>query len=456
MNVIIIIVDSFRRDHCGFHGNDWIHTPRLDELAGQSVIFESAFPESLPTLPVRRALHTGLRTFPFRDWVPEKGEGVHSAGWQRIPEDQVTLAEVLRQAGYRTGFITDTYHQFKPSRNYHRGFDQFIFIRGQERDRWRSKSVIKESDLAGLMDEAYWESEDAMLIQYFANAKERRCEEDWLAPQVFRTGMQWLEEHRADEQFFLVIDSFDPHEPWDPPQYYTDLYYPDFEGREFITPKYGKRDYLSDDELRYMRAVYAGECTMVDKWVGHFVDKLDGIGRAGDTLLFFVSDHGHALGEHDIIGKVPWAMYPELVDIPLLMRHPDGGRAGQRVEDFVYNFDIVSTVYEMLDIEPPQPVDGVNLRQVAAGEPSGRQWVTCGFNDYVYCRDRQWAYIAHNDGEDARLWHIAEDPDWRDNVAADHPEKCREMFQRVLEDAGGPLPDYANLRSSLAGDWYRA
>ncbi len=72
MNFVLIILDSLRRDHCGFHGNEWIHTPNLDALAGQSVIFESAFPESLPTLPVRRALHTGHRTFPSATGSPRK------------------------------------------------------------------------------------------------------------------------------------------------------------------------------------------------------------------------------------------------------------------------------------------------------------------------------------------------------------------------------------------------
>ncbi len=456
MNVIVVIVDSLRRDHCGFHSNDWIHTPSLDGLAAQSVIFDSAFPESLPTLPVRRALHTGLRTFPLRDWVVEKGDWVSVMGWQRIPEDQVTLAEVLQHEGYQTGFITDTYHQFKPSRNYQRGFDQFIWIRGQEWDRWRSISVVANADRAGLMSKEYWATEGGRsLTQYLTNRKERKCEEDWFAPQVFRAGMRWLEEHQRDEQFFLLLDSFDPHEPWDPPQYYTDLYYPDFTGRKFITPIYGPRDYLSDDELRYMRALYAGECTMVDRWLGLFLEKLEEVGRAGDTLVFLVSDHGHALGEHGIIGKVAWAMYPELVDIPMLMRHPTGTHAGQRVTDFVYNVDIVSTIYALLGIDPPMPVDGVDLWSVAEGTPSGRQWVTCAFNDYVYCRDREWVYIAHNDAQEARLWHIAEDPDWRQDVAAEYPDKCQEMFARVLADAGGALPDYADRRSSSASQWYK-
>ena len=105
MNAILVILDSLRKDHIGAYGNDWIETPNLDALAKDSFRFIRAYPESLPTLCARRAIHTGLRTWPFRDLVTLPGETFQPAGWQPIPEVQTTLAETLSTAGYSTAMV---------------------------------------------------------------------------------------------------------------------------------------------------------------------------------------------------------------------------------------------------------------------------------------------------------------------------------------------------------------
>src|SRR3712207_535879 len=96
-NVVLVIMDSLRKDHIGAYGNSWIKTPNLDALAKESLRFTRAYPESIPTICARRAIHTGLRTWPFKDWQPPKGEDIVLPGWQPIPEGQTTLAEILKQ-----------------------------------------------------------------------------------------------------------------------------------------------------------------------------------------------------------------------------------------------------------------------------------------------------------------------------------------------------------------------
>src|SRR5215213_7255997 len=113
MNVILIILDSLRKDHVGVYGSDRVKTPSLDALATQSLRFTQPYPESIPTIPARRAIHTGLRTWPFRNWIPPKGETFFPAGWQPIPEEQTTLSEILSTQGYNTLLVTDTHHLFK-------------------------------------------------------------------------------------------------------------------------------------------------------------------------------------------------------------------------------------------------------------------------------------------------------------------------------------------------------
>ena len=463
MNVVLVLLDSLRADHVGCYGRGptaegWTcRTPALDALAAESIVFTRAFPEALPTIPVRRALHTGTRTFPFRGWVPQKGDTVRAYGWQRIPEEQVTLAETLQANGYRTALVTDAFHQFKPSMNFHRGFDHWQWVRGQERDPIGPTGAVSEADVDRHLPEAARQSGPrALLRQYLANARARRHEEDWQAPKVFLAAIRWLEENgTADKPFFLVVDSFDPHEPWDPPRYYTDLYDPGYDGIEVITPKYGPSDYLSPGELRHMRALYAGEVTMVDRWLGHFVEQLRTQGVLDDTLLIVTADHGHQLGEHGLTGKISWGMHPELMDVPLIVRRPGAAGAGTTCGAFVQGHDLAPTVLAALGVAPAVPMDGLDALALAAGEAEGRPYATCGFNNYVWCRDDRWVYVARNDGAEAKLYDVAADPDHREDVAAAHPDVVAEMRRRVVADAGGePLPVY-DQQSIMARDWYR-
>ena len=144
-HIVLVVFDTLRRDALGCYGTPppWgsIATPNLDAFARESVRFERAYPEALPTLCARRTIYTGLRTYPFHDgdFRHIKGDFVGIApGWGPIPNEQTTLAETYESAGFRTGLISDLYHQFKPSKNFWRGFHQWTFIRGQEADAARS------------------------------------------------------------------------------------------------------------------------------------------------------------------------------------------------------------------------------------------------------------------------------------------------------------------------------
>jgi arylsulfatase A-like enzyme len=444
-SAIIVVMDSLRADHVGAYGNDWIKTPSLDALAGESIVFTRAFPEVLTTIPMRRTLHTGLRTWPVRHWVPDRGDVVPTWGWQRIPEDQTTLAETLIQEGYETAFITDTYHYFTPSKNFHRGFKQFVWVRGQEMDLWRSTLNVDPQEVRALIPPGLPDSEAylriLMVSQHLANQAAREREEDYQAPRVFREAMTWLEENRRAEKFFLLLDVFDPHEPWDPPDKYVKLYAdPDYQGPFIIHPRYGSSDNLSEAELQHMRARYAAEVTMVDRWLGRFLDRAGELSMLDDTLLVVTSDHGHQLGEHGLTGKVARGLWYELVDVPLMIRRPDGIDAGKRVESFAQHHDIASTVLASLGVAPRVALEGVNLLELAAERIPPREHVSCGYNDFSWCRDARYAYITRNDRTDVQLFDMEADPLQKQNLAADELGMVETLQQKVLADAGGPLP----------------
>ncbi len=447
MNVVVVLLDSLRKDHVGAYGNSWIQTPNLDALASESLVFNRSYPESIPTIPARRAIHTGKRTWPFRNWIPQKGETFFPAGWQRIPEEETTIAELLVEEGFQTALITDTQHEFKASMNFQRGFDVFDFIRGQERDKWQAASSADE-DLVRRMTVA---GNDQSMVdkvrQYIANTAHRKGEEDYFAPLVFNRSMDYLDKARNSQPFFLVIDSFDPHEPWDPPKKYIDLYDdPDYNGREPVAPNYGPSGYLTEREIERMRALYAGEVTMTDKWFGNFMNRMDDLGLMENTLLIVTSDHGVSLAEHGYTGKVAEAMWPELTDVPLFIRHPEGRGAGQTSDFYASLQDFAPTILSQMDLEVHEQMEGQDLSPLFDGNAPNeeRPHFTLGYNDHSWTRDDDYVLVCRSDGDSPRLYDINEDPNMDTNIASENPDIVKRMFDEyILKDAGGePLPIY--------------
>jgi arylsulfatase A-like enzyme len=434
MNVILVILDSLRRDHVRAYGNDQMKTPTLDLLAEEGLRFTRPYPDAMPTIPVRRAIHTGMRTFPLEP---------PSYGWTSIPEGQTTLAEILEAAGYETMLVTDTYHQFYPYRNFHRGFKVYHWIRGQENDPFKPPSIVSEKEMRSRYL-ILGEGEKAR--QYLANIKGwRKTEENWFAPRVFLKAMDLLEGARWREPFFLVVDCYDPHEPWDPPEKYKALYDPDgYEGKEPLNDKYGKDDYLTNRQLLRMRALYSAEITMADRWLGNFLQRARELQLMENTLLILLSDHGHALGEHGYTGKPHYALWPELTDTIFLLRHPEGKGAGQTSDYYASTHDVAPTVLGMLGMEPPQPMEGHDLSVLLNGkEPEPRDHFTSAYKDHVWSRDENYVMFARNDGEKAKLYDVRTDPQQTRDLAEDAPETVEKMFQEyVLGDAGGSLPTH--------------
>ena len=391
MNVIVLMEDSFRKDHLGCYGNRWIKTPNLDKFASDSIIFDFAYAEGLPTIPVRVAMLTGRYTLPFR-------------GWQPLEQLDIVLPEILWDKGVTTALISDTYHMHKPQMGFSRGFDYVEWIRGQEHDPWIVDPNVKV-DLSKYSEKnwhpSYAGQPSSMVkrqfIQYLKNRAHWKSEEDHHIAQVIKASINWLENKAlkgVNKNFFLLIDSFDPHEPWDPPEEYLDLYpVPDYDGLP-ITWGGGSVDDWTLAEIRHIRAQYAGTITLCDKWTGVLLEKIDELGLLEDTAIIFVTDHGEPLGEHGIIKKVrPWP-YDELSHIPFIIRLPDKmGLKGKRVDSFVGIQDIAPTVLKLFDMNVPPVMQGKDLLPVIQGDEKGRDFEISGFHGRSWSiRDEEWSF----------------------------------------------------------------
>ncbi len=460
MNAVLIIIDTLRQDHVGCYGNKWIRTPYLDSLAKESVLFTRAYPESLPTLQVRRVLQTGCRIFPFTNHEGLKGNlFIGAPGWGPVSEKRDTIAEILQVHNYRTGFITDTYHQFKPSMNFHRGFDEWTWIRGQENDCYRSGPLPSEKEVLSYIPQTLRTKTTAtgrkftdFIGRYLTNVADRHSEEDYFPARVFQEGVKWLERNQDAENFFLVLDSFDPHEPWDPPTSYRRFYDPNEGVIDFLASGYGRADQVSQPILRRLRANYAGEVTLVDRWLGYFLEKMKILNLMDNTLIAVISDHGHCIGEHNIVGKQGHPMSREICDLVFMIRHPQGEGAGTTCESLVYNFDLPPTLLARLGIEPEKLMEGKDIWPLALGRTNeAYHHITCGWGPFVMVRDRRYWYNAYIWGELPLLYDLESDPKLKNNIAGEHPEICEKLKQLAIADAGGQIPDSLRKAATTPG-----
>ncbi len=449
MNIILIVSDSLRADHVRVYQELWrernpnggppvapyfrIHTPHLDRLAAEGVLFERAHAGSYATVPNRYELLTGRFVCTY------------TRGWEPLPAHEIVLAQALGDAGYTSMFILDTPNLLRDGYHYDRGYTAWHWIRGQEGDRYRTSPVQVELPCAPEKLRSNPRYPDGSVVgQYLRNVADRRNEEDYFAPQTFSTAIRWLEENAGRDRFFLHIDTFDPHEPWDPPARYVDLYDPGYTGEAVIYPRYGSTDVLSDAELHHCRALYAAEVTMVDRWVGRLLQAVDDLGLRENTAIFFLADHGFVLGEHGWIGKGTFPLYEVLNHVPLLMRIP-GIPGGRVTSTYAQAADLMPTMLDLCGVDAPGTRHGRSLLPVLRGDAEHVREVcisTTSLATQAESGSAQaglrtmiqrpgWAML-YGPGAAPRLFDTTNDPHQQHNVYDSHPEVARELHAAFI------------------------
>lgn len=285
-NVVLITFDTTRADRIGCYGNDRIETPVLDNLAAQGIRFANAMSTNPITAPSHTSIHTGR--FPI-------AHGVRDNGLFRLSEDQVTLAEILAEKGFATAAAIGAF-PLSSQFGLDQGFD------------------IYEDHLSG----AYENHRGERIIP-----KDRLFFDERRAAEVNEAIFPWLDEH-ADEQFFLWVHYFDPHQPFEPEQPYRD-------------------QYLDD--------LYNGEIAYSDASLGFLLDYIDRLGALENTLVVMTADHGEGLGEHNEVTHAVLA-YDSTLHVPLIIRPPAGAAPkGLVIEDRVTTVDIVPTILDLLGLD---------------------------------------------------------------------------------------------------------
>jgi arylsulfatase A-like enzyme len=443
MNIILLVVDTLRYDYIRFHGkNDWIQTPNFDRLAEKSWVFDRCFANSYPTMPHRRDVITGQYGDPFNRWMPLQVN--------RAP----AIPQALKAADYCTQLIHDTPHVGNGGMGFDWPFHAWTFIRGAEVDRpWIGGPNPNLPDnwardpLFDCCEDSVFHGGDSKLIPYIRANRKRRAHEDWNAARLFRTAAEFAHdnaERRNDryDPFFLWLDCFDPHEPWDIPPEYARMYDadPDYNGR--IDPRgfiHWRNADLPEAAKKRISAWYAGKVSWVDRWFGELSRALEETGLDRNTAVILTADHGTNVGERGIFSKGIIIREQE-AHVPLIVHVP--GRGAGRSDSWVQPQDIFATTMGIAGLStPPEIEESFDLIALAErGEKSPRTLAISGQAAHTWqsanraCKftvfGEEWYSPVGLRRQDSQLYAYGELPD----VAAAHPDVVQRLREAGLQE----------------------
>jgi arylsulfatase len=436
-NILILYTDQQRWDALGANGNDEIITPNLDALAKNGVTFTHHFVQSPVCMPSRVSMLSGQ--YPSTLGITHMGVPV--------PEDVITLPQMLKPYGYRTANIGKLHFLPHANRDHRQqypsyGFDQLEISDepGVYEDAYRAwvrhKAPKQMDNISVGIPPATRVWYDTMKIndsvQHLGSPATRSDfkgsipfpTDDNLTHSAFVAEQTIDFIKQQDEQPFLCIAGFySPHAPWVVPQKYLDQYdkdslsIPTFPQEIDAQRPSNPSAVFSDEQLRDAKHGYYAMITEVDDYVGQILDTLKSTGRAEDTIVVFTSDHGEWLGEHLRFGKG----YPAddaVSRVPLIISAPRGKRS-KHVTDIVESVDIVPTLLSLVGLQILPHLQGENLANTILGDvPAEKQLALTEGNGWKCLRTPKYRYLIHSNGTE-KLWALETDPEAYHNVADD-------------------------------------
>lgn len=378
MKAIMVMFDSLNRRMLPPYGCDWTRAPNFTRLAERTVTFDNAYIGSMPCIPARRELHTGRCNFLHRSWGPLE------------PFDD-SMPELLKKNGTHTHLVTDHQHYWEDGgATYHNRYTTYEFVRGQEGDRW--KGQLKDPDIPkSINGTGRYFSELAR--QDWVNRSYMPTEQDQPLAKTVELGLEFIRTNHGEDNWFLQIEGFDPHEPFFTQQKYKDLYPHEYEGPHFDWPPYN-RVAETPEQVQHVRYEYAALLSMCDAYLGKVLDLMDEYNLWEDTMLIVNTDHGFLLGEHDWWAKVIQPWYQENAHIPLFIWDPRSKRANEHCQSLVQTIDLAPTLLEFFGVERPVDMAGVSLQDTIASDEPVREYALFGIHGgHVNITDGHYVYM---------------------------------------------------------------
>lgn len=397
MKTIFILADSTNRRFLSMYGASHpARTPNLERLARRGTVFDNHWCGSAPCMPARRDIMTGRLNFLEKPWG-----GIE-------PFDQ-TLAGLLKTKNVFTHMVTDHYlYLYQGGENYWNDFTSSEIVRGQEFDPLHMPAC-KEGVVTQRRPEGY---KGIYSREHEENFKCFASEEEYPSPVTMTKAADWLEHNADADNFMLWVEGFDPHEPFDVPQKYIDLYREedgdDYAGMPCYWPEY-RKNIFTDQETRHLNVRYKALLTMTDHYIGKILDVLDRRNLWEDTMVIFTTDHGYMLGEHGYMAKNYMPAYNEVFHIPLIVCHPQT-KAG-RFGGLTQNIDLFPTILGQFGVDMTQlhyPIHGRDLMPALRGETDAvRDGILYGyFGKSVNYTDGKYTYLRAAKDESNRPLNV--------------------------------------------------
>jgi arylsulfatase A-like enzyme len=406
-NIVFILADDLGWRDLACYGNEHHSTPHIDRLATEGARFTHAYAASPVCSPTRASILTGR--WPARtgvtDWIPgrpspAKGPLLTPATARQLRLEEITLAEQLRQAGYRTANI-GKWHLggagFLPG---DQGFD--INIAGTEGGSppRSPRPYFGPFELPGM----------------------KAGEGEFLTEKLTDEAVRFIEQNRQDP-FFLLLSHFTVHIPLSAPQ--------------DLVEKYRAR---AQDGCH---PVYAAMVETLDQSVGRVMDALEQSGLARNTIVVLFSDNGglcfEGTSKERVTSNAPLRagkghLYEGGIRVPFLLRYPGAARAGATIDAPVASIDLFPTLCEAAGLRP-RNVDGISLLPLLRGEPARPRQLCWHYPHYSNqggepasaIRDGDWKLIEFYHGGRRELFNLRNDPGETRNLASSQAAVAKKL-----------------------------
>jgi arylsulfatase A-like enzyme len=426
-NIVLIMADDLGYHHLGCYGQEHIQTPNLDRLAANGVRFTDAYAGCSVCAPSRSVLMTGYHS----GHTPVRG----NTGGISLRDRDITLAEILRAAGYRTGLfgkwgLGDHTSEGEPNKQ---GFEEFFGSLHQRHAHFYYTDYL-------------WENDHRFLIEANRDGKRGQYTEDLILDRA----LGFIEKNR-DQPFFCFYSSCLPHHEWVVPLKTLELY----DGRFQEEPRQFRWREGYAQPAR-PKATMAAMVTHFDQAVGTLLDHLDRLGLTENTLVLFASDNGgadYSLAEPEFFeANKPFrdykgSLYEGGLRIPAIAHWPGRISAGAESDHAWYFADLLATFAELAGAGNlvPSDTDGVSIAPVLTGHPGEQRkhpylyWEIGLQNPTRAIRAGNWKAVWPGGKEAMELYDLASDPGESKDISQEHPELVADL-EGLMERNHSPAP----------------
>ncbi|MDV7105130.1 sulfatase [Vibrio sp. TH_r3] len=379
MKAVVLMFDTLTKHHISTYGGDAI-TPNFERLAQHSVKFNNFYVGSMPCMPARREIHTGRYNFLHRSWGP-------------LEPFDFSMPEHLSKNAIHTHLVTDHKHYWRDGgATYHPRYTTFEFIRGQEGDSWKGHVEKPNVNYDGKEEQAIIARRVKRMTQDAINRTYMKSEAEHTLTRTIEKGLAFLDTNHEQDDWFLQLECFDPHEPFFVPDKYLNMYgccQSDFDGWMY----YNAHTDTPEKQV-LIRKFYQALITMCDEYLGKVLDSFDEHNLWESTMLMVCTDHGFLLGEHEWWGKNIMPVYNEIANTPFFLWDPRYSKQGIESNALAQTIDIPATLLDYFKLEIPNEMEGRSISQSLLTGSNVRDYALFGyFGAHINITDGKYIYM---------------------------------------------------------------